>query len=73
MALGRRVASENDRSVSVKFDRLVSAQETTPEDIDLAWREASAEDDEKLLEMQLCVLLSDIVCLKERERFFRAA
>ena len=55
------------------LDRLVSAQETTPEDIDLAWREASAEDDEKLLEMQLCVLLSDIVCLKERERFFRAA
>ena len=54
------------------IDRLVSAEEITPEDIELAWREVSAGDDEKLLEMQLCVLLSDIVCLKERERFFRA-
>ena len=56
------------------IDRLVSAEESTFEDIELAWREAFAGDDEKLLlEMQLCVLLSDIVCLKERERFFRAA
>ena len=55
------------------IDRLVSAEESTPEDIELAWREAFAGDDEKLLEMQLCLLLSDIVCLKERERFFRAS
>ena len=55
------------------IDRLVSAEETTPEAIELAWREAFSGDDENLLEMQLCVLLSDIVCLKERERFFRAA
>ena len=55
------------------IDRLVSAEETMPEGIELAWREAFAGEDEKLLEMQLCVLLSDVVCLKERERFFRAA
>ena len=55
------------------LDRLVSTEETTPEGIEFAWRGVSAGDDEKLLEMQLCVLLSDIVCLKERERFFRAA
>ena len=55
------------------IDRLVSAEECTPEGIKLAWRETFAGDDEQFLEMQLCVLLSDIVCLEERERLFRVA
>ena len=56
------------------IDRLVSADEITPEDVVREWREAfGGDDDEQVLEAQLCVLLADIVCLEHRERLFRAA
>ena len=56
------------------IDRLVSADEITPEDVVREWREAfGGDDDEQVLEAQLCVLLADIVCLEHRERVFRAA
>ena len=69
------VAAQRTNILALKYliDRLVSANESTPEGIVLAWREAFAEYDEQFLEMQLCVLLSDIVCLQERERLFRVA
>ena len=38
------------------IDSLVSAEESTPEDIELAWREAFAGDDEKLLDAAAHVL-----------------
>ena len=53
------------------IDRLIDEGLTTAEEILPKWRAMAASGDE--LETQLCVLLADVVCLKERERVFQIA
>ena len=46
---------------------------TAPEIMLFEWRDSLTANDEQFRKTQLCLLLSDIVCLKQRERFFRIA
>ena len=53
------------------IDRLIDQGLTTAEEIRPEWDAMAARGDE--LETQLCALLADVVCLKERERVFQIA